>query len=151
MQYLHNSLVWLYKCVHSYFLLSVEEKKKKKSRGLDSAWLFKCSAIWSLYLRRWIHRLGRVTSLSWECHEESSCKVSAGLPREQLLPGCPGHGLAAAPWLCLLFLWGGSWGCLALRQHPLGAGWRLLLGTRTSISVLQGPGDEQNTLKLGGN
>lgn len=31
MQYLHNSLVWLYKCVHSYFLLSVEEKKKKKS------------------------------------------------------------------------------------------------------------------------
>lgn len=29
--------------------------------------------------------------------EESSCKVSVGLPSEQLPPGCPGHGPMALP------------------------------------------------------
>lgn len=133
--------------MHSCFLLAV---KKIKSWGLGSAWLFEHSATWSSHLRRWIHRLGRVTSLSWECHEESSCEVSAGLPSEPLPPGCPGRGPAAAPELCCLFLWGGSWRCPALWRHPLGAG-RLPVGASTSTCVLRGPGDEHNPLKSGGN
>lgn len=70
---------------------------KRESWGLDSAWLFQCSATWSRYCRRGTQRLQRVTSLSWECRGESSCKVSVGLPSKQLPPGCPGHGPIALP------------------------------------------------------
>lgn len=92
MYHLHNSAaLWMYVLIFFRLLW------KRESRGLDSSWLFQCNATWSRYCRRWTHRLGRVTSLSWECREESSCKVSAGLPSEQLPAGCPGHGPIALP------------------------------------------------------